>query len=59
MEKILSNWSISFSPWKMGLFKINSPNKQPILQISISGPYLLTNNNNSGALYHSVTTTGV
>jgi hypothetical protein len=46
-------------PYKNGSFNNISAKIQPIDQISMALVYLSIPNNNSGALYHNVTTTGV
>ena len=57
--KILSTWSVSVFPWNSGSFPSNSPMMHPKLHTSIAVSYIFVPSNNSGALYHKVTTTRV
>ena len=58
-SKMISSCLWSLSPAKIGLPCIISPKTHPTPQRSIAGVYLRNCNNNSGGLYHLVTTSVV
>ena len=58
-ELTLESWVTSFLPWRRGSLVRSSPNIQPMLQRSTSGPYLSAPRRSSGARYQRVTTNWV